>query len=98
MRCIDADPVCKELQGKNAMLDYAIYCINRQPTVDVVEVVRCKDCLFGHQCFQVINGISDSWVECQNPDGLNRTVSDDGFCSASIKRREDDKGRSSFKT
>lgn len=57
-----------------------------QPAADVVEVVRCKDCVFGHCWYEIINGVSDSWVECQNPEGLNRDVSLDEYCSASIKR------------
>ena len=61
--------------------------IAQVPSADVVEVVRCKDCLFGHRYFKVINGETDSWVECRNPEGLNRDVSDDGYCSASTRRR-----------
>ena len=61
----------------------------RIPSVDAVEVVRCKDCLFGHLYIDVINGESDSWVECRNPDGLNRDVSTEGYCSASIRRKEE---------
>ena len=60
------------------------------PAADVVEVVWCKDCLFGHRYFEVINGKTDSWVECRNPEGLHRDVSDDEYCSASIRRREDE--------
>ena len=58
------------------------------PTADVVEVIRCKDCLFGYRYFDVQNGITDSWVECRNPDGLNRDVSDDGYCCSAIRRKE----------
>lgn len=56
------------------------------PSVDAVEVVRCKDCVFGHLYVDVINGVTDSWIECRNPEGLNRDVSVDGYCSASIRR------------
>lgn len=51
------------------------------PSVDAVEVVRCKDCVFGHLYVDVQNGVTDSWIECRNPDGLNRDVSEDSFCS-----------------
>ena len=51
------------------------------------EIIRCKDCLFGYRYFDVQNGVTDSWVECRNPDGLNRDVSDDGYCSASVRRQ-----------
>lgn len=85
------DEITKDMCGVPDIdegLSTAISELRLIPTADVEEVVRCKECLFGHRCFQLINGISDSWVECQNPDGLNRTVSDNGFCSASIERRD----------
>lgn len=88
-RFINADAMKQLLDMETLDGQRIAFFIDEQPTADVVEVVLCKDCLFGHRCFQVINGFSDSWVECQNPDGLNRTVSDNGFCSASIKRREE---------
>ena len=53
-------------------------------------LVRCKDCIFGRVYFDVRNGDTDSWVECQNPDGLNRDVSCDGYCSAAIRRKTDE--------
>ena len=62
------------------------YELEDMPSADAVEVVRCKDCLFGHRYFDVQNGETDSWVECRNPDGLNRDVSEDGYCCASIER------------
>lgn len=52
--------------------------LNAMPSV---EVIRCKDCRFGYRFFDIINGVSDSWVECRNPNGLNRDVSEDSFCS-----------------
>lgn len=55
------------------------------PAADVEPVVRCKDCIFGHKYFDVINGMTDSWVECRNPNGLKRDVSFDGYCSEGIK-------------
>ena len=48
---------------------------------EVGTLVRCKDCIFGHRFFDVINGATDRWIECRNPDGLNRDVSEDSFCS-----------------
>ena len=47
---------------------------------DVVKVVRCKDCRYGHKYFDIVNGALDSWVECRNHDGLSRDVSYDGYC------------------
>lgn len=63
--------------------------IDNIPTADVVEVVPCKDCCYGHRFFDVINGIPDSWVECRNPDGLNRDTSEDSFCSCAERRNDE---------
>lgn len=43
-------------------------------------VVRCEDCRYGYQFYDVQNGVKDSWIECRNPDGLNRDVPEDGYC------------------
>lgn len=56
---------------------------------DVVEVVRCENCHYGFRYFDVQNGDMDSWVDCTNPDGLNRDVSNDGYCSAGIRRKDE---------
>lgn len=50
------------------------------------EIIRCNDCIYGHLYIDVQNGVTDSWIECRNPEGLNRDVSVDGYCSASIRR------------
>lgn len=55
--------------------------IKAVPSADVVEVVQCKDCRYGHRYFDIIYDTTDSWVECRNPDGLNRDTSEDSFCS-----------------
>ena len=56
---------------------------------DIEHVVRCKDCIFGDKYyFEVIDGVPDIWVECKNPNGLNRDVSGNGYCSAGIKNIE----------
>ena len=48
MRYIDADKLqqaYKEIHGgKRSLL------IDTEPTADVVEVVRCKDCKYDHKC------------------------------------------------
>ena len=61
--------------------------LSEQPSAQQnINIVQCKDCIFGHRYFDVQNGETDSWVECTNPDGLNRDVSDEGYCSAGIRR------------
>jgi len=44
------------------------------------ELVRCADCQYGYHWVDIRNGITDSWIECRNPNGLNRDVPNDGFC------------------
>lgn len=63
--------------------------IDGRPPVDAVPVVRCKDCRYGHRFFDVINGTTDSWIECRNPDGLNRDTSEDSFCSYGERKKEE---------
>lgn len=46
----------------------------------VGRLVRCEDCRYGYQFYDVQNGVKDSWIECRNPDGLNRDVPEDGYC------------------
>lgn len=66
--------------------DYAKEQIDSLPTIDAIEVVRCKDCIYGYLYIDVQNGVTDSWIECRNPEGLNRDVSVDGYCSAAVRR------------
>ena len=50
------------------------------------EIIRCKDCFYGYLYSGVYAGTTCSWVECKKPDGLNRDVSIDGYCSAAIRK------------
>ena len=98
-RLIDADYLIDDIEHclwdwesvdgitASTVLKQTITDIKNQPTIDAVQVVRCEDCLFGHLCFDVQNGVTDSWVDCRNPEGLYRDVSLDGYCSASIRRK-----------
>lgn len=48
---------------------------------DLVSVVRCRDCRYSYLWIEIRkNGIPDTWVECRNPNGLNRDVPEDGYC------------------
>lgn len=51
----------------------------RQPSVDAVPVIRCKDCAFGRY-------IDHGHMHCLHPCGLTTTMTDD-FCSYA-KRKE----------
>ena len=62
--------------------------IDEQPTADVVEVVRCKDCKHGEL------GINpNDNTECVYCDTLDEVWEVDDFCVMG-ERREDDKERS----
>lgn len=77
-RYIDADKLqeaFKELHGgKRSLL------IDTQPTADVVEVVRCKDCRHYKRNVPCVGGYyngCDEWLDEGNP----ITVYDNDFCS-----------------
>lgn len=86
MRLVDADEAYKvltdyynhktEIQHK-AMKE----AIGRVPSVDAVEVVRCKDCRFFHRY-----GFKLEYAECVNFDFYDTT--EDGYCCWA-ERRED---------
>lgn len=61
--------------------------VSNLPSADP-EIIRCKDCFYGYLYSGVYAGTTCSWVECKNPDGLNRDVSIDGYCSAAIRRKD----------
>lgn len=76
MRLIDADKMRKDWleNGENEYVydtNAVLESIDEQPTVDAVEVVRCKDCK--HLMF------SDMYGECGR--GYMGIVSPDDFCS-----------------
>ena len=62
--------------------DNIVKCIERQPTADVVEVVRCRDCKYW-------GGVTYGYV-CRNFSGIDTkscTAADD-FCSYGERREE----------
>lgn len=83
MRLIDADALMKHADLKEWGLTKALW-INAEvfrnaPTVDAVEVVRCKDCKhaeFSEAGMTYCPGIIGSWVE------------DDWFCADGERREE----------
>lgn len=80
MRLIDADKFLKEILtagiGKT-IIEYSEsdigYMIRRQPTVDAVEVVRCKDCKHRKP-----DTICDDFTACEY---LETVMPNSGFCS-----------------
>ena len=90
MRLIDADALIKDIEsvlwdwesvdGINAktVLTQTITDIQNAPTVDAVEVVRCKDCKHRTEL------CGDGWHPC-----TDMAVNDNWYC-ADGERREDD--------
>lgn len=99
MRLIDADKMITDLKAMeqvyNAIaLDGMIRGIERQPTVDAVEVTRCKDCLNGWpltetaRVFAHQHGIREDSLLCVLGRGYAMCgysfVLSDGYCSDGV--------------
>lgn len=74
MRLIDADRA-----RETATIDLLVHHLDRQPTVDAVEVVRCKDCK--HMIPQSHTRYCTVWH------GANG-MGDEGFCNYGERRCE----------
>lgn len=61
---------------------------NQSQYEEMVIPVRCEDCRYGYQFYYDHNGIIVRWVECRNPDGLNRDVPNDGYCYCGERREQ----------
>ena len=59
--------------------------IEEMPTVDAVEVVRCRDCKFGMH----FGDMEDEWIQCRNLHG-NPLMPFEGFCSYGERTGRDD--------
>ena len=86
-RLVDADELKLELKWLE--IDKPVYhdvmsTIDEMPTVNAVEVVRCKDCKWASACYGDIVRASKGGGEVHIPLGT------DGYCSFA-ERREDDK-------
>ena len=89
MRSIDADALVAELKwlqsqvSSTSAMEIAEYIdrINAQPTVDAVEVVRCKDCKYSYGSKYCTN---EAWKD----EGNTVTIEPDAFCSYGEKRNE----------
>lgn len=88
MRLIDADAMCADLATVDpqyeTMIEWCIRVTVAQPTVDAVEVVRCKDCKY---CS--VDRHADGNVPNYVCIEMDCGVEADGFCSWG--ERKDDK-------
>ena len=85
-RFIDIDDTVKtfeKLHGEESTLlncynaDWIFSFLESQPTADVVEVVRCKDCSIPH----------NRWTGCPKLNGL--ITPPDFYCGCGERRKED---------
>lgn len=85
-RLIDANAYCKELYAERdypgrteefiSALEVAIADLGDMPTVDAVEVVRCKDCKWWHD------------MKCTNINGANCLVMNENWFCCSGERKD----------
>lgn len=55
MRLIDADALIDSLNIRSVTYNCIINkCIDDAPTIDAVELVRCKDCKYQDECEEVV--------------------------------------------
>ena len=83
MRLIDADVACKGCVRYGTDLSCENCVVNDAPTIDAVEVVRCRECKFGDWDSEP----NDAMVCMRTKDGFWRSGND--FCSFG-KRKEGD--------
>lgn len=82
-RYIDADKIPYTISEDGCLDDFAYrYDINEVPTADVVEVVRCKDCIFAN--------VEDGKIKCYNTYGM-LICTENEYCS---RGRRSENGKS----
>ena len=82
---IDADSLKQRIIDNWYTADDIIVDVDREPTADVVKVVRCKDCKWSVEHYDT-DGNVPYWV-CKNWDGGTDA---DGFCYEGERREEDE--------
>ena len=88
MRLIDADELLEDVRQNSQSYwadDFAYEWVNRQPTVDAVPVVRCKDCKYFTR--DTITGVTIPGSEYCIFTTNNRIEGDD-FCSRAERKEE----------
>lgn len=106
MRLIDADALMKVLDiaeeceeckhtdgifcGKYDQFSYACGAITNAPTVDAVEVVRCKDCKhFEYNHPYIIQGVPVLGHEVCNAWGDGCKTDENGYCFMAERRTDE---------
>ena len=83
MRLIDADALIEDALTEGAYGYVDAKQIADAPTVDAVEVVRCKDCIYSYEEFGFIHCTFGPYGDCKVPSQ---------FYCAEGKRKENDYG------
>ena len=81
-RLIDADALMNSVQGYNDA-GWLEEQVDKQPTVDAVEVVRCKDCMFSKKVDR-----REPKYECENifREGCIQWIGSDDYCSYGYRK------------
>lgn len=81
MRLIDADTLKADINANYIISDTINQAIDSTPTIDTVQVVRCKDCEYGEQADK------SSYI-CNNGAWVHLFCWADDFCSRGIRREK----------
>ena len=89
MRLIDAEPIeiryNTEALGRREMYEM----VKTAPTIDAVQVVRCKDCMFAEQNVTISHSDSDDYtVTLCFVDIIPKIVDNYYFCAGGESKRE----------
>ena len=79
-RYIDADALLDIFKVLKWYASYSI--VNGMPTADVVEVVRCKDCVFDNGILKYCCHVYQEKMDCPT----DFVQSDDDFCSWGVRK------------
>ena len=95
MRLIDADVLIDDIRKHSQSYfadDFAHEWVDKQPTVDAVEVVRCKDCVHQEKFFHEDKRRKDGGhyiYGCGLADGYSHVCLDGDFCSRGERRTDE---------
>lgn len=81
MRLIDASELIQVLcinMDSGEQFDKATHCVDVMPTVDAVEVIRCKDCKY----------YNDRYKWCDAYVLVHLDIEKDGYCSRAERKEE----------
>lgn len=87
-RLIDANKLKEKAEPEEVTGEGIVYVqdIDDMPTVDAVEVVRCRDCLNYKDTMGKDSGKPCGYGRCLHPSGLKAIVFDEFFCPHGERR------------